>query len=165
MSSPTITSISPTLGPASQWVYVTGTNFVPENTQFYFDNIICVSIRIYNTNHAGFFLPENIKDFGYIKVVTPNGEFTSDIKFTIGIPLQPPTVRAVRNHPNPDAQWVYVDGSEFVSGQTKVTYDSVTVDLFIYNPFSGGFKKTSTDPIKSITLTTPNGSCSFNVPS
>lgn len=166
MTSPTITSISPTMGPVNQWVYINGTNFIPENTQFYFNNVICVSIRIYNNGHAGFFLPDNIND-GYIKVVTPNGEFTSDIKFTVGTPLQQPTVISLRKHPNPDAQWMYVDGTEFVYGKTQVTYNSAagstTLDLFVYNPNSGGFKNFSPDPIKTIVLTTPNGSCNFTV--
>jgi hypothetical protein len=164
MTTPTITSLSTTLGPSHQWVYVVGTNFVQNNTQFYFNNIPCTSVAVYDDTNAGFYMPENISGTGNIKVVTPNGEYTSDIQFVVGVPTQPPTVLNVRPHPN--VNWVYVDGTEFVSGQSTVTYGSNTVNLFVYTTSSGGFAKANpSDTISSITLTTPYGSVNYNIPS
>lgn len=163
MTSPTIISLSTQFGPAGQWVYVVGTEFVSDNTQFYFNNIPCTSVRIYTDTSAGFYMPENISGTGTIKVVTPNGEYTSNIQFTVGSPTQPPTITDVRPHPN--ANWIYVDGTEFVSGQSTVTYGSNTVDLFVYTTVSAGFAKVNvSDTVNSITLTTPNGSVSYTIP-
>ena len=99
---------------------------------------------------------------GVFKVVTPEGEFTSDIQYTVGSPTLPPTVTDLRDHPNPDVNWVYVDGTEFVSGATTVEYDGKTVQVFVYTIEHGGFAKVdAADQVGSIVLTTPNGSASF----
>jgi len=36
MAAPTITSLSTTIGPANQWIYIFGTDFVDGQTQIYF---------------------------------------------------------------------------------------------------------------------------------
>jgi hypothetical protein len=162
---PTITALSTSIGPVNQWIYVFGTNFVIDETSIFFNTLDCGKVYVFNDVQLGFYLPSNATGSGFFKVVTPNGEFTSDIEYTVGTATLPPTVTDVRDHPDPTSKWVYVDGTEFVSGQTTVAYEcsgSKTVDVFVYTLNSGGFAKVDIDDvITSITLTTPNGSAQF----
>lgn len=163
---PTITALSTTIGPVNQWLYIFGTNFIAEQTNILFNDLNCGNIYVFNDTQLGFYLPSDATGTGVFKVVTPNGEFTSDIQYTVGSATLPPTVTDVRDHPDVTSKWVYVDGSEFVSGQSTITYEfngTKTVDLFVYTLNSGGFAKVDVDDvITSITLTTPNGSVQFD---
>jgi hypothetical protein len=162
MAAPTITSLSTTIGPANQWIYIFGTDFVDGQTQIYFNELVCDPVAVFNTTQIGFYLNSEATGSGFFKVVTPEGEFTSDIEYTVGSPSLPPTVTDLRDHPNPDVNWVYVDGTEFVSGQTTIEYDGKTVEVFVYTVDHGGFAKVDpADQVVSIVLTTPNGSVSF----
>lgn len=159
MASPTITSLSTTLGPAGQWLYVYGTDFVEGQTQAYFNNLVCEPVAVFNTTSIGFYVSSEATGTGHFKVVTPEGQFTSDILYTVGSPSLPPTITGLREHPNQEVNWTYIDGTNFVGRNTTVTYNGNTIEVFIYTPESGGFKKTdATDEITNITLTTPNGS-------
>jgi len=166
MASPTITGLSTTIGPANQWINLFGTNFVQDQTNIYFNELDCGKVNVFADTQLGFNLSQNASGTGFFKVVTPDGEYTSDIEYTVSSPTQPPVVTDVRDHPDPTSKWVYVDGSEFVSGQTEVTYEfngTQTVSVFVYTIYAGGFAKVNIDDvITSITLTTPNGSCVFN---
>jgi hypothetical protein len=162
MAAPTITSLSTTIGPANQWIYLFGTEFVEGQTQVYFNTLECTPVAVFSTEQIGFYLNAESTGTGYFKVVTPDGEAISDILYTVGSPTVPPTVTDLRDHPNPDVNWVYVDGTEFVSGQTTIEYSGKIVDVFVYTVTSGGFAKVDpTDTVETITLTTPNGSTSF----
>lgn len=162
MNSPIINSLSTTSGPANQWIYLFGENFVQNQTSVYFNNIQCEQVFVFSDTQLGFYLTSDAQGTGYFKVMTPEGQFTSDIQYTVVSPSLPPTVTNLRNHPN--TNWVYVDGTEFVYGQTTVTYDGKTVNVFVYTPESGGFAKVSSDDvIITINLTTPNGSATYTV--
>ncbi len=162
MAAPTITSLSTTIGPANQWIYLFGTEFVDTQTQVYFETLECSPVAVFSSTQIGFYLNPSATGSGYFKVVTPDGEVTSDILYTVGSPTLPPTVTDLRDHPNPDVNWVYVDGTEFVSGQTTLEYDGKTVDVFVYTVNNGGFAKVDpSDSVSSVVLTTPNGSGSF----
>ena len=164
MPAPTITSLSTNIGPANQWIYIFGTNFVPDQTNVFFNALDCGKVFVFSDTQLGIYLSSEATGTGFFKVVTPDGEFTSDIEYTVGSPTLPPTVTDLRDHPDPNSKWVYVDGTEFVSGQTTVTYDggSKTVEVFVYTVNSGGFSKVDlADVITTITLTTPNGSVEF----
>jgi hypothetical protein len=162
MAAPTITSLSTTIGPANQWIYIFGTDFVENQTEVYFNDLVCTPVAVFNTTQIGFYLNSEATGTGVFKVVTPEGEFISDIQYTVGSPTLPPTVTDLRDHPNPDVNWVYVDGTEFVSGATTIEYDGKTVQVFVYTVEHGGFAKVDpADQVASIVLTTPNGSTSF----
>jgi hypothetical protein len=80
MASPTITSLSTTIGPANQWIYIFGTDFVDGQTQIYFNELVCDPVAVFNTTQIGFYLNSEATGSGFFKVVTPEGEFTSDIE-------------------------------------------------------------------------------------
>jgi hypothetical protein len=96
--------------------------------------------------------------------VTPDGTFTSQIEYTVEYPKLPPTITSVRVHPDPNVNWIYVDGTEFSYGQTNVSYNSISRNAMVYRFNQCGFSKENlSDVINSITLTTPNGSSTFQV--
>lgn len=164
MSLPTITALSTNIGPTNQWIYIFGTNFVENQTSVFFNSLDCGKIYVFSDEQLGLYLPADASGTGFFKVITPDGEFTSDIEYTVGTATLPPTVTDLRDHPDPTSKWVYVDGTEFVSGETTVTYDNgnKTVSVFVYTLTSGGFAKVDVDDvISTITLTTPNGSVEF----
>lgn len=164
MPTPTITALSTNIGPSHQWIYIFGTNFVPDQTTVFFNTLNCGNVFVFSDIQLGIYLASDATGSGFFKVVTPEGEYTSDIEYTVASPTLPPTVTDLRDHPDPSSKWVYVDGTEFVSGQTTITYDngSKTVDVFVYTVNSGGFAKVDlADTITTITLTTPNGSAEF----
>jgi hypothetical protein len=161
---PTITSLSTNIGPANQWIYIFGTNFILNQTNVFFNTLDCGNVFVFSAEQLGIYLSSDATGSGFFKVVTPDGEYTSDIEYTVGSPTSTPTVTDLRDHPDPNSKWVYVDGTEFVSGQTTITYDSgsKTVDVFVYTVNNGGFAKVDlADVITTITLTTPNGSAEF----
>ena len=161
---PTITSLSTNIGPANQWIYIFGTNFIADQTHVFFNTLDCGNVFVFSAEQLGIYLSSEATGSGFFKVVTSDGECTSDIEYTVGSPTLAPTVTDLRDHPDPSSKWVYVDGTEFVSGQTTITYDSgsKTVDVFVYTVNTGGFAKVDiADVITTITLTTPNGSAEF----
>ena len=56
MAAPTITSLSTTIGPAHQWIYIFGTDFVEAQTQVYFNELSCDPVAVFNTTQIGFYL-------------------------------------------------------------------------------------------------------------
>ena len=163
MASPTITSLSTTFGPPGQWVYIFGTDFVDGQTQVYFNNIAAEPVAVFSPTNIGFYLPSEVSGTGYFKVVTPEGEVTSNILYTVGSPTQPPVITAVREHPVKESSWIYIDGNNFVARNTTLTYNGNVCDVFVYKPESAGFKRINpSDQITSITLTTPNGSTQYD---
>jgi hypothetical protein len=164
MTPPIINSISPTIGPSNQWVYLFGSGFVKDETQVYFNAIQCNNVMVYSESQCGFHLSEDASGIGVFKVVTPDGTFTSQIEYTVEYPKLPPTITSVRVHPDPNVNWIYVDGTEFSYGQTNVSYNSISRNAMVYRFNQCGFSKENlSDVINSITLTTPNGSSTFQV--
>lgn len=160
---PTITSFAPTSGPSGQWIYMFGTHFIVGDTHIYFNTSKCDPVYVYNNNQIGFSIPTDVNTNGTFTVVTSNGEFTSSIKYVFAPATLTPTVTNLRDHPDPNSNWVYVDGTQFVNDQTTLTYDNnKTVNVFVYTTTSGGFSKIDVnDIITSVLLTTPYGSAEF----
>ena len=163
MSAPTIESLSTTIGPVGQWVYLAGSNFIENETKVFFGSIECSNVAFYATASVGVAIPEGASGESVFKVITPDGEFTSDIAFTVGVPTVAPTITSFYHHTDPTINWVYVAGTNFVAEQTVISYGSEAVNAFVYNPeFCGFAKENSEDVITSITLTTPNGAVTFS---
>jgi len=160
---PTIRSFTPTEGPANQWIYMYGTNFITGNTQVYFNTSSCSTVYVYNDTQIGFSIPTNVDTNGIFKVVTPDGEFTSSIEYIFAPASLTPTVTCLRDHPDPSSNWVYVDGTQFANDQTTLTYDTNNiVNVYVYSTTAGGFSKINVDDvITSVLLTTPYGSAEF----
>ena len=164
MNAPNIESLSTTIGPVGQWVYLAGNNFIENETKVFFGSIEC-PIAFYADVSVGLSIPEGSSGENVFKVVTPNGEFISDIVFTVGVPSAPPTVTSFINHSNPLENCVYVAGTNFVCEQTVISYNgkTATANAYVYSPESCGFAKENIeDVITSITLTTPNGAATFS---
>jgi len=163
MSAPTIESLSTTIGPVGQWVYLAGSNFLNDETKVFFGSIECSNVAFYADTSLGVAIPEGATGESVFKVITPDGEFTSDIIFTVGIPSAAPTITSFSNHSDPAVNWVYVAGTNFVGKQTVISYNNKTANAYVYSPeFCGFAKENIEDVITSITLTTPNGSVTFS---
>lgn len=165
MSAPIIESLSTTIGPVGQWVYLAGNNFIENETKVFFGSIECPTVAFYANTSVGVAIPEGSTGNGVFKVITPDGEFTSDIVFTVGTPSAAPTITSFFNHSDSAVNWVYVAGTNFVGEQTVISYNgkTATVNAYVYGPESCGFAKENIeDVITSITLTTPNGSATFS---
>lgn len=165
MSAPAIESLSTTIGPVGQWVYLAGSNFIENETKVFFGSIECSNVAFYATASVGVAIPEGASGESVFKVITPDGEFTSDIAFTVGVPTAAPTITSFYHHTDPTINWVYVAGTNFVGEQTVISYNgkTATVNAYVYGPESCGFAKENIeDVITSITLTTPNGSATFS---
>jgi hypothetical protein len=163
MSAPTIESLSTTIGPVGQWVYLAGSNFIENETKVFFGSIECPNVAFYADTSVGIAIPEGASGESVFKVITPDGEFTSDIAFAVGVPTAAPTITSFYHHTDPTINWVYVAGTNFVTEQTVISYGSEAVNACVYSPECCGFaKENSEDVITSITLITPNGSATFS---
>jgi hypothetical protein len=60
-------------------------------------------------------------------------------------------------------EWIFVTGENFVWDQTSVTFNEKTANCFVYSTFSCGFNKNINELVTSLTLTTPNGSVTYNL--
>ena len=154
---PTATTISPTLGPLGQWVYVSGTEFVRENTTISFSGISNITAYVYGPNSLGFRMPEGVSGTGPITVVTPNGSATTTAFFTVGIPDGPPTFSRLREYVGHN--WVYLTGENFVYGNTTVYWSHQhQVQAHVYGPTSLGFSPPENfQAAGMLGVRTPNG--------
>lgn len=192
MNEPIIQSLSTNTGPVGQWVYLAGSGFVENETKVLFGFIECPTgfaecsaVAVYTDISVGVAIPTSSGE-NVFRVITPSGEFTSDIVFTVGVPSGPPTVSSFFNHSDPALNWVYVAGTDFVGCETTISYTGfvgeqtemsgvieqtgifdgyVTTSAYVYSSESCGFQKNIEDVITAITLTTPNGSVTFSNPS
>ncbi len=60
-------------------------------------------------------------------------------------------------------EWIFVTGENFVWDQTSVIFNEKTANCFVYSTFSCGFSKNINELVTSLTLTTPNGSVTYNL--
>lgn len=156
---PTISRISPSLGPVGQWVYVRGKNFVKDQTTVSVGGVSEVATLVYASDQLGFTVPLGANGTTLVSVTTPYGEAFSQDYYTVGIPTDPPTVSGFSPDLGPVGQWVYVSGTNFVWGQTTVEIAGVAgITAAIYGPNSLGFTVPSGASGSSpITVTTPFG--------
>lgn len=161
MNAPTIESLSTTVGQIGQWVYLSGSNFVQDQTKVFFGSVECTSVVFYSDSSLGVSIPDGSATTACFRVETPNGAFTSDIVFEVKTITDVPTVFSF--YPASDSDtWIYVQGTNFVTNQTEVEYNNKTTNAFVYAPdFCGFAKETEAEVIDSIKLITPNGSASF----
>jgi len=157
-----INSTSTNFGPAGQWVYINGEGFVIDDTTVLLNDQPVENLKVYHEGLIAFSIPTNISDgFKSIKIQTSEGEYTSDVFFEVGTPTQPPTVGSIAVN-NMD-EWIFVTGENFVWDQTSVIFNEKTANCFVYSTFSCGFSKNINELVTSLTLTTPNGSVTYNL--
>ena len=82
---PTVTGISPTLGPTGQWVYVFGSNFVGGQTTVSMGGKSLIGVNVYGPDQLGFTVPDTATGASNITVTTPNGSATSTQVFTVKV--------------------------------------------------------------------------------
>lgn len=161
MNAPTIESLSTTVGQIGQWVYLSGSNFIQEQTKVFFGSVECINVSVYSDSSLGVSIPEGSANTASFRVETPNGAFTSDIVFEVKTIVGVPTATSFYSASDSNI-WVYVQGTNFVTNQTQIEYNNKITDAFVYGPdFCGFAKETETEVIDSIKVITPNGSASF----
>ena len=74
---PIVVSISPTLGPVGQWIYVHGTNFIKDQTTVSICGIDGIKATVYSTTQLGFTLPGGSEGNSLISISTPSGQASS----------------------------------------------------------------------------------------
>lgn len=159
---PAVSAVSPLLGPVGQWIYVSGLNFVHGGTFVAIAGVVGISAHVYGPDQLGFELPEGATGASPVTVETPNGKATSDELFVVGVPENAPVIDRLKEYIGYD--WVYVDGENFVNGESAVILDGRRVALHVYGPADGGFEAVEEWYTASeITLETPNGSTSFSL--
>jgi hypothetical protein len=158
----TVTQISPQLGPAGQWVYVYGNNFVSGQTTVSIGGVSAVPATVYSATQLGFAVPTASVGSSRIVVTGPNGTATSDQTFTVGTPEGVPSVSQISPQLGVSGQWVYVIGENFVGGQTTVSVGGISgVPVTVYGPDQIGFAvPTGASGTTRIVVTTPRGSAS-----
>jgi hypothetical protein len=159
---PTVTLVATTLGPVGQDVGIYGTNFIVGNTTINMGGLTLIATRVGSNSYLQFVVPTGATGSGPITVVTPNGSASSSEIFTVGVPSGTPTVTSVATTLGPVGQWVYVYGTNFVSGQTTISMGGVTsIPTSVGAPTGLGFAvPTGATGSGPITVVTPNGSAS-----
>jgi hypothetical protein len=157
---PRVDRISPTLGPVGQWVYVTGSQFISNETTVSVGGKTNISAHVYATTQLGFRVPEGAAGTTVVTVSTPHGSASSSSTYTVGVPTGPPTATAISPTLGPIGQWVYVTGSNFVNGNTTISFSGISgIVATVYSPTSLGFAiPPGAAGTKAISVTTPNGS-------
>lgn len=161
---PTISSFSPNLGPSSQWIYVSGSNFVGGQTYVTIASLEEFSVSaVYSPESLGFRLPYNALDgYTYITIRTPYGEATSDEQYFVGIPLGTPEINNLRIYTGAD--WIYLSGANFVTGQTEIKIGENIMNATVYSPESLGFTPVQNwTSFNKIIVKTPNGSAEKSI--
>ncbi len=156
---PTITSFSPLLGPSSQWIYVYGSNFVGGQTYVTIAGLEDIQVSaVYSPGNLGFRLPHGaLEGYTYITIRTPYGEATSDDQYFVGIPLGPPEINSLSIYFG--AEWIYLSGANFVTGQTEIKIGESIMNATVYSPESLGFAPIQNwTSFNKIIVETPNGS-------
>ena len=157
---PSVDRISPTLGPVGQWVYVTGKQFISNQTTVSVGGKTSIPAHVYATTQLGFRIPDGAVGTTVVTVYTPYGSASSNQTYTVGVPTGPPTATGISPLLGPIGQWVYVTGTNFVNGNTTITFSGISgIASTVYSPTSLGFTIPSGAlGTKTITVTTPNGS-------
>ncbi len=160
---PTVTSFTPSLGPVGQWVYVFGSGFVRDATTITFAGQTNIWALVYGPDQLGFTIPEEAVGSSSIGVTTPNGSFESLSLLTVGTPTAPPSFDRLQEYAGFD--WVYMDGENFVHGQTQIIFDDgTTIPGHVYGPSSLGFTPPGEwQSLGSITVKTPYGQFTRNI--
>ena len=156
---PTVSWISPNLGPSGQWVYVGGTGFVGDQTTVSIGGITGISAYVYAPTQLGFTVPAGASGTTPITVTTPFGSASSGEFYTVGVPTEPPTITSVYPQLGPVGQWVYVNGTGFVRDSTTVSFAGITnIPALVYGPTGLGFTiPEGSSGTGKLRVVTPNG--------
>jgi hypothetical protein len=158
---PIINGFSTNFGPAGQWVYINGFEFIDGKTSVLIDDQPVDSLTVFSDILLGFFVPKNLTNgLKSITIRVDTEETVVPDFFDVGTPTAAPKVELITIHGN--NEWVYITGADFVWEQTTVTFNDKTIDCFVYNVSHCGFAKGETEIISSITITTPNGSITYD---
>ncbi len=134
-------TISPTLGPAGQWVYVSGTDFVKDATTVDVGGVTNISANVYSPTMLGFRLPTAATGTTLITVRVPGASVTTSSTYTVGIPMGLPTASLVSPLVGPPGQWIHIVGTNFVHGQTSISFGGLSdIAAHVYGPTSLGFR-------------------------
>jgi hypothetical protein len=157
---PTITRVDPVIGPAGQTVIVRGTNFVPGSTLISVGGVSNIQpFADHEATQLGFAIPTAASGTTPIEVRTPAGVASSFVEFTVGMPSNPPFIASISPASGPASTWLYVHGSDFVSGHTTVSYAGITdIQPTVYSADQLAFTvpPDATESSK-VTVTTPSG--------
>jgi len=161
---PTVNSISTLMGPPGQYLYVSGSNFVPGNTTAYLvgDNSgqesVPISPVVYDAWSIGITVPSDTETFVRVKILTPHGSGTGSQVFCVGIPINPPVVSHFTASEGSPGCYVYVGGRNFVVGNTSVKFGSVFLTPVVYSSESLAFSIPEMEPQEAhVTVQTVNG--------
>lgn len=158
---PTIEGFSTKFGPPGQWVYINGFEFINDKTSVFIDGQPVDSLTIFSDILLGFFIPKNLTNgLKSITIKVDTEETTVPDFFEVGSPTSAPEIDHIVLHEN--NEWIYVTGKNFFSEQTTVTFNGKTVNCFVYCTTDCGFSKDVSETLSSITITTPNGSVTYD---
>lgn len=158
---PIINGFSTNFGPAGQWVYINGFEFIDGKTSVFIDDQTVDSLTVFSDVLLGFFVPTNLTNgLKSITIIVDNEQIVVPDFFEVGSPTATPTIEFITVHGN--NEWVYITGTEFVWGQTTITFNEKTIDCFVYSTTQCGFSKSESEIITFVTVTTPNGSVTYD---
>ena len=141
--------------PTSQIVLVFGRGFAPMQTKAQVNGIPAKLVQVMDPTLLFFMLPDGDTN-GPISVVTPSGSATSRISF--GIPLAGLQITGVWPSVVARGQYVFVFGSGFVAGATKILVNGVNAPLTQVLDFGVVFFMAPLNATTGfITVTTPSG--------
>jgi hypothetical protein len=157
---PTITRIDPVIGPAGQTVTVRGTNFVPGSTLISVGGVSNIQpFADHEPTQIQFAIPAAASGTTPVVIRTPAGEVSSFVDFTVGMPASPPFIAAISPASGPAGTWLYVHGSDFVSGHTTVSYAGISdIQPTVYSADQLAFTiPPDATESSSVTVSTPSG--------
>jgi len=127
-ASPTITGVSPLLGPAGQIVVVEGTNFVRGGTHVRLGATDVGTVTVSGTQTLTFVVPAGLPNGDYAITVdtgAPPAAVQAAPAFTVGVPTGPPQISGMSPTYGPVGTYVVITGQNFVYGGTTVTIGGV----------------------------------------
>lgn len=131
---PSVTRISPCLGPPGQWIYVHGENFEIGATFASVANCQPIPAHVYDSTQLGFNLPLDAVGKGPITVQTPSGSAHSKEEYEVGIPKEEPKITRLGSSSGRGGDWLYVFGMNFVQGKTTIEFHGITIQGHVYGP-------------------------------
>jgi IPT/TIG domain len=149
---PTITSFTPTSGPAGTSVTITGTNFTGA-TSVTFNNMTA-TFTVNSATQITATVPTTATT-GPIRVTTPGGTTSNLTNFTV----PPPTITSFAPTFGPAGTSVTITGTNF-TGATSVTFNNVTATFTVNSATQITATVPATATTGPIKVTTPAGSAS-----
>mmetsp|Transcript_26341 Transcript_26341/g.66238 ORF Transcript_26341/g.66238 Transcript_26341/m.66238 type:complete len:236 (+) Transcript_26341:123-830(+) len=169
---PFVTSIYPVMGPPSSYLYIMGRNFnestavrfVPEGVPP--SAAVALSVVFYSEAQIAVTVPNTAHTVVNVMVETAKGRALESPRFIVASPVQAPVLSRLSSNQGAVGCYNYVDGDNFVLGQTNVTVGPLPVSVVFYSYRELGFVVPSallaapgaTTSGLPVTVTTPYGS-------